>query len=749
VIPPFYQDESVSLYHSDCLDVLREMPDASVDAVVTDPPYSLTDGGKQDCASDTLRDAIVADAAHGEAECGQGLVKFRITLGGSGATVRGRGIDLDYQIPAGEQEVRDEGTTVGQRDDVLVHERDTMPSQEGSRSQLRLWVRQGGTRCIGACRCLGKDGAGLLRVPVRLDHDPFGQAEGSAGVVAFPGTEVAAVLALDMRRRTGELLPASGADALDPPFHLLGALPVGAGAGAGGLPSVAEPGGIGEIGDTADRAVTFDLVAHAVVLSWRPISLRGFMSSQWDGTGIETDIRLWRECLRVMKPGAHLLAFGGTRTWHRLTCAIEDAGFEIRDNIADLGGGPAPTAGLVWLHGQGFSKGRDFPRLDYAANGDHENAAKWAGWNVALKPAFEPVVVARKPLAGTIAQNVLTYGTGAINIDGCRVEPVDRAAYEAKCASVVGLDSNRNGSAYGEWTGAREDSASVAGRWPPNVVLDGDAAQLLDQQSGTTRDGVAVQRNGGGQRIFNQGAGLTREDHGYGGEGGASRFFKVIRESPSDLAFLPVESETWQPPGDGSTTVANTFAGKRQGSSGDSSPTAGSGSKPTDPSPTATRSTTGTTTPSTTTCPTSCASQPSGTTTTTSGCASSTCGSTESSTDGANGAAPTSRPLTSPSDEPAPSTATAAPAPSNIGASGSPATGKSSTPSVELSAPLDSTTEFPVFRYETKAPTSERPRVPGETGDPVLRLRGDLTDEECVYVLTELERAGVDVARED
>lgn len=158
------------------------------------------------------------------------------------------------------------------------------------------------------------------------------------------------------------------------------------------------------------------------------------------------------ECLRVLKPGGYMIAFGGTRTWHRLVCAVEDTGFEIRDTIA-------------WLYGSGFPKSHNL-------DGDHE------GWGTALKPGFEPAMVARKPLAGTVAANVAAYGTGALHIDACRLEAGDD--YRAKCASVVGLDSNRNGATYGQWTGTRVDSAHDAGRWPTNVAVDGQTAAELN-----------------------------------------------------------------------------------------------------------------------------------------------------------------------------------------------------------------------------------------------------------------------------
>ena len=447
---PYYSDERAVLHHGDCLEVLATLPDASVDSVVTDPPYSLTDRREQYCAGDVLRDAIVTDAQHGDAERAKSLVTLRITVAPALA-VRVRGVDLDGDVAAGEEEVDNDGAPGRQDDDMLMNEGHAVAGEEHLSGTFRLWVRKGSARCIGACRCLGQHGDGLIRVPVRLRNDSLGESERTPGIVALGGAELAAVLALDVARGTGELLPASGADTLDQPFELLCPEFVGAGAGARRLASVAESSGVGGVGAPADRALSFDLVAHRAVLSWRPTVLRGFMSSLWDGTGVETDTRLWRECLRVLKPGGHCLAFGSPRTWHNLQTAIEKSGFEIRDSIA-------------WLYGSGFPKSMDVGKaIDKAAGAERAvvgsrtltgtaasssahvgnlaggsgvgavkvvdvtapatpDAEQWQGWGTALKPAFEPVVVARKPLAGTVASNVLTWGTGALNIDGCRVE---------------------------------------------------------------------------------------------------------------------------------------------------------------------------------------------------------------------------------------------------------------------------------------------------------------------------------------
>ena len=130
------------------------------------------------------------------------------------------------------------------------------------------------------------------------------------------------------------------------------------------------------------------------------------------------------EALRVAKPGAYLLAFGGTRTYHRLTCAIEDVGWEIRDCV-------------MWVYGSGFPK-------------SHNLAGQWQGWGTALKPAWEPIIVARKPLAGTVAATVMQYGTGALNIDGCRV-------------------------------------GDETGRWPANLVTDGSDEVVAGFANGEAR----------------------------------------------------------------------------------------------------------------------------------------------------------------------------------------------------------------------------------------------------------------------
>lgn len=242
-------------------------------------------------------------------------------------------------------------------------------------------------------------------------------------------------------------------------------------------------------GDCLDVLAELSDASIDAVVTDPPYGIQ-FMGKTWDGADIEERTQrgreagrddlsanaafgqwceLWAtECLRVLKPGGHLLAFGGTRTWHRLAAGVEDAGFEIRDSIA-------------WLYGSGFPKSLNVSRAIDQAGG--VAAQRWAGWGTGLKPAFEPIVVGRKPLVGTVAANVLEHGTGALNIDACRIEAHDDQL-AAKYASVQTAGARSN-SVYG--VDSRDRSASTPhelGRWPTNVVIDEGVAAELDRQSG-------------------------------------------------------------------------------------------------------------------------------------------------------------------------------------------------------------------------------------------------------------------------
>ena len=348
----------------------------------------------------------------------------------------------------------------------------------------------------------------------------------------------------------------------------------------------------------------------------------GFMGKKWDGLPPSLE---WAEaCYRVLKPGGHIAAFGGTRTWHRLAVAIEDAGFEMRDSLA-------------WLYGSGFPKSHDVGKaidkldasderraraleftayiresgltarrideltgtnmgghfttaasqpavataelfdklrphlpevperieelvrqrtvesMNFAARellgtetrtnepsgivnvgqGEREiierkitapatpEAQQWDGWGTALKPAFEPIVLARKPLAEkTVARNVLAHGTGAINIDGCRIAT----------SEVMSYSTSKAQGATGFGTGTSEQNPS--GRWPANVLLDQHAAAWVDEQSGITQSPSAVTRGGNRQEAY----GMGRQENvpAPGDKGGASRFFYTAKAPKSE-----------------------------------------------------------------------------------------------------------------------------------------------------------------------------------------------------------------------
>jgi site-specific DNA-methyltransferase (adenine-specific) len=281
----------------------------------------------------------------------------------------------------------------------------------------------------------------------------------------------------------------------------------------------------------------------------------GFMGAKWDH-GVPGP-EFWREALRVAKPGAHLLAFGGTRTFHRLACAIEDAGWEIRDC-------------LQWVYGSGFPKSMDVGKaIDKAAGAEREvvgrktgrgaspvgdirggrmhaggaipgsfdasaitapataAAKQWEGWGTALKPSWEPIVLARKPLVGTVAENVQRYGPGALNIDACRVpcEAGDKPTFPA-----------------GEYTtettvGAirptlRQADVCPTGRWPANTLHDGSpevVAMFPETGPGHTPQsrpagGIACDGHKGQQGL---------QERGFD-SGSAARFFYCAKASKAD-----------------------------------------------------------------------------------------------------------------------------------------------------------------------------------------------------------------------
>jgi len=358
----------------------------------------------------------------------------------------------------------------------------------------------------------------------------------------------------------------------------------------------------------------------------------GFMGKSWDSTGIAYSVELWRECLRVLKPGGHILAFGGSRTWHRVAVAIEDAGFELRDSIAWLYGSGFPKSLDVskaidkssgqnkerqlkfveWMRSTGISpkqindatetqmsshylglsqpaiatadlfdklrpylpevpeeierlvaertgiewtayknrevigsktagmgSGKTFGMLQAEGNNlaaekqiditapATDEAKQWQGWGTALKPAFEPVVVGRKPLIGTVAANVLEWGVGGLNIDASRI---------GTNGGTKGADFGEQGDVYGNGlNGNFGKPVAGLGRWPANIILDDFTAGLLDEQSGESKSQIMnfkVKGRSGGI-LGSEGADRDYVG-GHNDSGGASRFFYVAKASKRD-----------------------------------------------------------------------------------------------------------------------------------------------------------------------------------------------------------------------
>jgi site-specific DNA-methyltransferase (adenine-specific) len=191
---------------------------------------------------------------------------------------------------------------------------------------------------------------------------------------------------------------------------------------------------------------------------------RGFMGQKWDTGETAFAVEFWAECLRVLKPGGHVVAFSGTRTVHRMVCAIEDAGFEIRDS-------------LQWLYGSGFPKSHDVAKGLGKQLAGPSLRAEWEGWGTALKPAVEPICLARKPLVGTVAANVLEHGTGAINIDACRVVTAEILNGGAHTGGERGR-SEQNQFSGGVMRSGIGPYVQPSGRWPANIIHDGSEEVL-------------------------------------------------------------------------------------------------------------------------------------------------------------------------------------------------------------------------------------------------------------------------------
>jgi site-specific DNA-methyltransferase (adenine-specific) len=279
-----------------------------------------------------------------------------------------------------------------------------------------------------------------------------------------------------------------------------------------------------------------------------------FMNKKWDYDVPSTEI--WMECLRVLKPGGHLLSFSGSRTYHRMAVRIEDAGFEIRDQI-------------MWVYGSGFPKSHNIGKAVDKLQGnerevvgmkrsgivegpfgspdeskkhieDTRGNSEWEGWGTALKPAHEPIVMARKPLSEkTVAENVLRWGTGGLNIDDSRIgtEQIKSVYGGFTLAKEDGRDIKKNN----DWIdNSKVDNKfrteTTEGRWPANIIFDEEAGQVLDQQSGElSKQSKSLGNNSGWQDEY-VGGKINKPTPRklYGDKGGASRFFYCPKASKKD-----------------------------------------------------------------------------------------------------------------------------------------------------------------------------------------------------------------------
>ena len=318
------------------------------------------------------------------------------------------------------------------------------------------------------------------------------------------------------------------------------------------------------LGDCLEVMKTLPDCSVDAVVTDPPYGL-AFMGKRWD-YDVPT-VAVWAECLRVLKPGGHLLAFAGTRTQHRMAVRIEDAGFEIRDMIA-------------WVYGSGFPKSLDVSKaIDKAAGAEREvvgsrkltgtarikgqaaygatsgrsedayqdgseindtlpltapatpEAQQWAGWGTALKPALEPITMARKPLEGTVAANVLAHGTGGLNVDGCRV------AHDEDCRMMAPSQANiDNPSEKHRQAGRREAVLELkpGGRWPANLIHDGsdEVVGLFPANAGAFAPVRGSEPSKPAKNTYGEyarGGGAFHND-----TGSAARFFYTAKASRDD-----------------------------------------------------------------------------------------------------------------------------------------------------------------------------------------------------------------------
>lgn len=650
---------SYQILRGDCLAVLRTLPDASFDSIVTDPPYELSDDGKQSPARVFLEFAFPQNAkieAHRSGGCQLPLLVSEIlnlnrarAVPSPTAAVPVIPVALDDYSLLREDDIEDaaESAIRVSADGAIGNVKSKAPQHLGCFSlkftdsaQMLQILNEVGAGFISGGLGVGTV-AGAARFPsladclapiVDSDEDVRGIYHALSNLVrTSAGAAGSAVLGFNLARGSVEEFSTDGAILFAAVLKAGGAQLIRTASAASSLASVLESRRVRVVDHATGGAFSFDLIVHL-----QSVASMGFMGKAWDGSKIAFNVEMWREALRVLKPGGHLLAFSGSRTYHRMTCAIEDAGFEVRDQIMWVYGsgfpksldvskaidkagppGQAPFAefaehyetrrkalGLThskicaaggwfgevnhggssvnWANGYGFPTVEQWAllqpllgldekwkerveRVQYerevlgikpgtklavapgqendrgatqlAITGAGSEAARqWEGWGTALKPAHEPICVARKPLIGTVAANVLAHGTGALNIDGCRVDGVKKSP-----GNYVD-----NGAIWGNGAGSNRGEFDVNnGRWPANLIHDGSDEVLAafpdSNGSGAARTLKRGQRDGEGWGMADA-PGELRD----AGTGSAARFFYCAKASRKER-------------GTGTSTAAETY----------------------------------------------------------------------------------------------------------------------------------------------------------------------------------------------
>ena len=288
-----------------------------------------------------------------------------------------------------------------------------------------------------------------------------------------------------------------------------------------------------QVADVLKAWVTGDTVSV-------PAKRGGFMGKDWDS--FVPPPAVWEECMRVLKPGGHMAVFAGARTQDLMGLSIRLAGFEIRDTLGWVYGSGFPKSQNISLQIEKQAGKRGHTAKGFVTAGDYggrgltspdtkvqhspltmDAAKQWDGWGTALKPAIEPIILARKPLDGTVASNVLAHGVGGLNIDACRVEGGERPKRVAHSDDGNGV--------YGKGIhGSHAEGVTTQGRFPANVLLDEHAAKEMDEQSGVRSDRGGAGNAAKEKQDFPSSYSLPGVSKvAYNGEGGASRYFPVFK----------------------------------------------------------------------------------------------------------------------------------------------------------------------------------------------------------------------------